>query len=84
MVELQKNGGKNAMTGRRARRAFSEEQKKQLVELFNNEKPRSEIIREYDLMASAFDKWVKQINTTGSCHENDNRATVELKNACTL
>jgi transposase len=65
------------MTGRRIRRTFSEEQKKQLVELFNHGKPRSEIIREYDLTASAFDKWVKRINTTGSSHEKDNRTPEE-------
>ena len=46
------------MAERRERRTFSEEQKKQLVELFNHGKPRSEIIREYDLTGSAFDKWV--------------------------
>ena len=46
------------MAARPARRTFSEEQKKQLVELFNHGKPRSEIIREYDLTASSFDKWV--------------------------
>ena len=45
------------MTQRRAKRTYSEEQKKQLVELFNHGKPRSEIVREYDLTASAFDKW---------------------------
>ena len=50
------------MAERRARRAYSEEQKKQLVELFNHGKPRSEIIREYDLTGSAFDKWVKRIS----------------------
>ena len=44
------------MTEKRARRTYSEEQKKQLVELFNRGKPRGEIIREYDLTASAFDK----------------------------
>ena len=54
------------MTEKRARRTFSEEQKKQLVELFNHGKPRSEIIREYDLTGSAFDRWVKRINATGS------------------
>ena len=50
------------MTEKRARRTYSEEQKKQLVELFNRGKPRGEIIREYDLTGSAFDKWVKRIN----------------------
>ncbi len=33
------------MTQRRAKRTYSEEQKRQLVELFNHGKPRSEIIR---------------------------------------
>jgi transposase len=65
------------MPEKRARRTFSEEQKKQLVELFNHGKPRSEIIREYDLTASAFDKWVKRINATGSIHEKDNRTIEE-------
>lgn len=65
------------MTEKRARRTYSEEQKKQLVELFNLGKPRGEIIREYDLTASAFDKWVKRINTTGSSREKDNRTVEE-------
>jgi transposase len=67
------------MTQRRAKRTYSEEQKKQLVELFNHGKPRSEIIREYDLTPSAFDKWVKRINETGSSHEKDNRTPEELE-----
>jgi len=65
------------MTEKRARRTYSEEQKKQLVELFNRGKSRGEIIREYDLTASAFDKWVKRINTTGSSREKDNRTEEE-------
>ena len=65
------------MTPRRAKRTFSEDQKKQMVGLFNHGKPRSEIIREYDLTASAFDKWVKRINATGSSHEKDNRTLAE-------
>ena len=65
------------MAERRARRTFSEEQKKQLVELFNHGKQRSEIVREYDLSGSAFDKWVKRINSTGSSHDKDNRTPEE-------
>ncbi len=45
------------MTQRRARREYSEAQKKQLVEIYNNGKPRREIIREYDLTGTAFDRW---------------------------
>ena len=67
------------MTQRRAKRTYSEEQKKQLVELFNHGKPRGEIVREYDLTASAFDKWVKRINATGSSHDKDNRTPEELE-----
>ena len=47
------------MTQRRAKQAYSEEQKKQLIELFNHGKPRSEIIREYNPTPSTFDKWVR-------------------------
>lgn len=65
------------MTERRSRRTYSEEQKKQLVELFNHGKPRSEIIREYDLTGSAFDKWAKRINSTGSSRDADNRTSEE-------
>jgi len=65
------------MAEKRAIRTFSEEQKKQLVELLNHGKSRSEIIREYDLTASTFDKWVKRINATGSSREKDNRTVEE-------
>ena len=46
----------------------------QIVQLYNSGKPRSEIIKEYDLTPSAFDKWVSRINATGSTKESDNRS----------
>lgn len=61
------------MTEKRNKRTYSEDFKKQLVQLYNNGKPRVEIIREYELSASAFDKWVSRINATGSSKEKDNR-----------
>ncbi|OSP59755.1 hypothetical protein EFP6CTSP_16880, partial [Enterococcus faecium] len=45
---------------KRTRRTFSQEFKQQIVNLYLAGKPRVEIIREYELTASAFDKWVKQ------------------------
>ncbi|MBM7839122.1 transposase [Alkalihalobacillus xiaoxiensis] len=45
---------------KRKRRTFSEDFKKQMVQLYQSGKPRSEIIREYDLTSSTLDKWVKQ------------------------
>lgn len=65
------------MTQRRTKRTYSEEQKKQLVELYNHGKSRSEIIREYDLTASAFNRWVRRINASGSSHDKDNRTPSE-------
>lgn len=65
------------MTEKRKRRTFNEEFKKQLVELYKHGKPRSEILREYDLTASAFDKWVSRITETGTTRERDNRTPQE-------
>ena len=65
------------MTNRRERRDYSEEFKNQLVQLLNAGKPRADIIREYELSASAFDRWVKRINATGSTKESDNRTPAD-------
>ncbi|MBX4215137.1 transposase, partial [Enterococcus faecium] len=54
---------------KRTRRTFSQEFKQQIVNLYLAGKPRVEIIREYELTASAFDKWVKQSKTRGSVKE---------------
>lgn len=50
---------------RRKRRTFSTEFKKQLVLLYKNNKPRKEIIKEYDLNPSTFDRWVRQYDNSG-------------------
>ncbi|MDY0404845.1 IS3 family transposase [Virgibacillus sp. 179-BFC.A HS] len=55
------------------RRTFTKEFKKQIVQLHLSGKPRSEIIKEYELTPSAFDKWVRQHKTSGSFEEKDNR-----------
>ena len=65
------------MTKRRTRRTYSEEEKRQLVELYNHGKSRSEIVREYDLTASALDRWIERMNATGSSREKDNRTAGE-------
>jgi len=61
----------------RERREFTEEFKKQMVSLYNNGKSRSEIIREYDLTASAFANWIKRYNNTGSFKASENRTEEE-------
>ena len=58
---------------RRKRRTFTKEFKEQVVKLHLAGKSRSEIVKEYDLTPSAFDKWVRQHKTSGSFKEKDNR-----------
>nr|WP_145972670.1 IS3 family transposase [Acetobacterium woodii] len=62
---------------KRARRSFTDEFKNQMVQLYLNGKPRSEIVKEYDLTASSLDKWIKQHQSSGSFKENDNRTDEE-------
>jgi len=65
------------MEERRERRTFTEEFKKKMVALYNAGKPRAEIVREYELTASALDRWITRINKTGSSKEADNRSDLE-------
>ena len=62
---------------KRPRRTFTEEFKKQMVDLYNTGKPRTEIAKEYDLSPSALDRWISRINKTGSSKEKDNRTKAE-------
>ncbi len=48
-----------------------------MVELYENGKSRAAIVEEYDLTASALDRWIKQAQTTGSFKEKDNRSSEE-------
>ena len=57
---------------RRERRIFTEQFKKQIVDLILSGKPQSEIIREYDLTPSSVPRWVNQYSRSGSFKEQDN------------
>lgn len=57
---------------RKIRRHFTDEFQQQIVDLHNAGRKRSELIKEYDLTPSTFDKWVKQARTTGSFKTVDN------------
>ncbi len=54
-------------------RHFTDEFKRQIVELVNAGKPKADVMREYDLSKSTVDRWVKSINATESPHAADNR-----------
>ncbi|MCQ6283010.1 transposase [Bacillus sp. EB600] len=63
----------------RERRTFTTEFKAQMVKLYENGKPRKDIISEYDLTPSALDKWITQYQTSGSFKEKDNRTPEETE-----
>lgn len=56
------------------RRAFSTEFKKQVVALYESGKSRQSIVSEYELTASALDRWIAQFQQSGSFQEKDNRS----------
>lgn len=58
---------------KRQRRTFTKTFKEQVVQLYLSGKPRAEIVKEYDLTPSAFDKWVRQHKESGSFEKEDNR-----------
>ena len=59
------------------RRTFSTDFKKQVVALYENGKSRQDIVREYELTASALDRWIMQFRQSGSFKEKDNRPPEE-------
>ncbi len=61
----------------RKRRTFTTDYKKQVVALYENGKSRQDIVSEYELTASALDRWIAQFQQSGSFKEKDNRSTEE-------
>ena len=61
----------------RKRRTFTTDFKKQVVALYENGKSRQDIVSEYQLTASALDRWITQFQQSGSFKEKDNRSPEE-------
>ena len=57
---------------RKIRRYFTDDFKQQIVDLYNAGMKWSELIKEYELTPSTFDKWVRQAKLTGSFKSVDN------------
>ena len=68
----QETGGPH-MRDPRHPRHFTDEFKRQIVDLYNAGKPKREIVDEYDLGKSTAERRVKSINATGSPRAADNR-----------
>ena len=61
------------------RKRYSEDFKKQIVELYNSGKPVLNIEREYDLHASVIYGWIKRYNKSGSFKASENRTPEEKR-----
>jgi transposase len=59
------------------RRTFTADFKKQMVQLYGSGKSRASIAREYDLSASALDRWIAQSQNSGTFTEKANRTPEE-------
>lgn len=57
---------------KRPRCTYTDEFKNQVVQLYKNGKRKCDIIREYDIVPSLLDKWIKQSTTSGSFKGKDN------------
>ncbi len=65
--------GKNPNMSKR----YTDEFKKQIVELSENGKTITEIVNEYNIARSSVCKWVNENKTTGSFKAKDNRSEKE-------
>lgn len=62
---------------KRKPRHYDDSFKKQMVNLYLEGKRRCDIIREYELTPSAFNRWVNNYKTSGSFQAKDNRKAEE-------
>lgn len=74
MVTYRRNG---KTCTRRKRREYTNEFKKQIIELHKAGKRRTDLIREYDLSESVFDRWTREYDNSGSFKACDNRTEAE-------
>lgn len=58
-------------------KAYSEEFKIKMVELYNAGKAPSVIVKEYGMARSVLSKWIGKYNNTGSFKAKDNRTAEE-------
>lgn len=68
---------------KKERRIFTDEFKKQMVDLSKTGKSKANIAREYELHPSALNRWINQAKNTGSFKEKDNR-TIEANEVLRL
>ena len=62
---------------KRKRRNYTFTFKKQIVQLYQNGKSKSDIAKEYDILISVIERWLSQYDNSGSFKEKENRSELE-------
>lgn len=73
MRDIDGKGRKGRMRDPKHPRRFDEAFKRQIVQLYDNGKPVSEIMADYDLGKSTVNRWIKAIHENGSTRAADAR-----------
>jgi transposase len=58
-------------------KTYTDDFKKQIVELYNNGKPMTDIVNEYKIARTNVYGWIKKYNNSGSFKDADNRTKEE-------
>lgn len=64
---------------KRGRRTFTAEFEHQMVQLYQNEKQRAEIIKEYELTPSSLVRWINQNHMSSTFKDKDNKTAEQLE-----
>lgn len=64
---------------KKRRRSYTSAFKKQMAQLYQNGKTKSDIAREYDIHVSVVTRWINQYDNSGSFKEKDNKTDQELE-----
>ena len=64
---------------KRKRRSYTSTFKKQIVQLYQNGKTKTDIANEYDIHISIITRWINQYNNSTSFKEKDNKTDLELE-----
>ena len=64
-------------TKKSKRRNYTSTFKKQIVQLYQNGKSKSDIAKEYDILISVIERWLSQYDNSGSFKEKENRSELE-------
>ena len=63
----------------RTRRVYTDAFKSQMIELYKAGKSRADIVKEYELTASALDRWIAKANLSQPSGSGQSKASIEAE-----